>query len=66
MRVDFPLEQIFGRPPREVEQLFRSQGIDPDLPYSSKITFTGVIIEQDIPRDQRPSRFFIPIPARTY
>jgi len=66
MRVDFPLDQIFGRNPREVDQLFRSQGIDPAQPYKARVTFTGITIEQDIPKENRPSRFFIPIPARTY
>ncbi len=67
MRVDFPLDQIFGRNPRDVDALFRSQGLDPAQPYTAKVTFTGVTIEQDAPnKDNRASRFFIPIPARTY
>jgi hypothetical protein len=67
MRVDFPLDQIFGRNPREVDQMFRSQGIDPAQPYKARVTFNGITIEQDIPKESRPSsRFFMPIPARTY
>lgn len=65
MRVDFSLEQIFGRNPREVDKLFRSQGIDPTLPYRAKVTFTGVTIEQDIPQELTTPRFFVPIPAGT-
>lgn len=65
MRVDFSLEQIFGRNPREVGQLFRAQGLDPTLPYRAKVTFSGVTIEQDVPQELRSSRFFVPIPART-
>lgn len=66
MRVDFPLEQITGRNPREVDELFRSQGIDPAQLYRARVTFSGVTIEQELPNENRPSRFFIPIPARTY
>ena len=66
MRIDFPLDQIFGRNPREVDQLFRSRGLDPAQPYRARVTFSGVTIEQDLASESRPSRFFIPIPARTY
>ncbi len=66
MRVDFPLDQIFGRNPREVDQLFRGQGIDPEQPYTAKVGFNSITIEQDQPRPTKASRFFIPIPARRY
>ncbi len=66
MRVDFPLDQIFGRNPREVDQLFRGQGIDPDQPYTAKVGFNSITIEQNLPRPPHASRFFISIPARRY
>ncbi|MEJ2200285.1 MAG: hypothetical protein P8X63_04625 [Desulfuromonadaceae bacterium] len=66
MRIDFSLDQIFGRDPREVDQLFRSRGLDPAQPYRARVTFNGVTIEQEIAVEKKASRFFIPIPARIY
>lgn len=47
MRLDFTLDQILGRNPREVSRLFKSLGLDPDRPYRAQITLNNVIIEQD-------------------
>ncbi|WP_305045554.1 hypothetical protein [Geoalkalibacter sp.] len=47
MRLNFALEQILGRNPREVSRLFRSVGLDPERPYLAQITLNSVIIEQE-------------------
>lgn len=47
MRVNFSLDQIAGRHPKDVGRLFQSLGIDPARPYRANITFSGVTIEQD-------------------
>jgi hypothetical protein len=52
MRVNFSLEQIFGRNPHEVVQLFRSQGLAPERPYRTLVSFSGITIEQDGPSNQ--------------
>lgn len=47
MRLNFSLDQILGRNPREISRLFRSLGIDPDRPYRAQVTLSNVVIEQD-------------------
>ncbi|WP_305041735.1 hypothetical protein [Geoalkalibacter sp.] len=47
MRLNFALDQILGRNPREVSRLFRSVGLDPERPYIAQITLNSVIIEQE-------------------
>lgn len=47
MRLNFALDQILGRNPREVSRLFRSVGLDPERPYVAQITLNSVIIEQE-------------------
>ncbi len=47
MRLNLNLDQVLGRNPREVGQLFRSKGIDPDRPYRAQVTLQQIIIEQD-------------------
>ncbi len=55
MRVDFPLEEIYGKKPQEVARLFRLRGLNPGLPYRVRISSTGVIVEQEEQR-AKPTR----------
>ncbi len=47
MRVVFELDQIIGKPPREVARLFRRRGINPARPYRARLSFREVVVEQD-------------------
>ncbi len=55
MRLNLNLDQVLGRNPREVSQLFRSKGIDPDRPYRAQVTLQQIIIEQDSRQEERPA-----------
>jgi len=55
MVVNFALDEIFGRNPKEVDQLFRRQGLDPARPYTARINSFGVTIEQEI--DAKMSKY---------
>ena len=50
MRVDFSLEEIYGKKPQEVARLFWLRGLDPGLPYRVRISSARVIVEQEGPR----------------
>lgn len=54
MRVNLSLDQIAGRKPDEVGRLLQTLGIDPSLPYTANVTFTGVTIEQKRDRSYPP------------
>jgi hypothetical protein len=47
MRVVFDLNQIIGKPPREVALLFRRRGLNPTRPYRARLSFKEVVVEQD-------------------
>jgi hypothetical protein len=55
MRLNLNLDQVLGRNPREVSQLFRSNGIDPDRPYRAQVTLQQIIIEQDSHQGENPA-----------
>jgi hypothetical protein len=55
MRINLSLDQISGRKPVEVGLILQKLGIDPARPYTARVTFTGVTIEQDVPRELRPA-----------
>jgi len=55
MRLNLNLDQVLGRNPREVSQMFRSKGIDPDRPYRAQVTLQQIIIEQDSRQEERPA-----------
>lgn len=49
MKVNFAFEEIYGQDPKDVRKLFRTQGLDPSRPYRARVSFSGVVIEQDVP-----------------
>jgi hypothetical protein len=50
MRVDFSLEEIYGKKPQEVARLFRLRGLNPARPYRVRISSSVVVVEQEGPR----------------
>jgi hypothetical protein len=47
MRVDFRLDEIYGKKPKEVARLFWERGLNPERPYQARISSSGIIIEQE-------------------
>lgn len=47
MKTTFALQEIYGKKPTEVARLFKARGINPTRPYRARVTFAGIIIEQD-------------------
>ncbi|MFA5516592.1 MAG: hypothetical protein WDA20_09930 [Desulfuromonadales bacterium] len=47
MRVDFLLEEIYGKKPEEVARLFRLRGLNPERPYLAKVSPSRIIVEQE-------------------
>lgn len=47
MTVTFSLEEIYGKNPKMVASLFRRRGLNPSRPYSARINFNEVVIQQE-------------------
>lgn len=46
MRINLSLDQISGRNPSDVGRLLQALGIDTSRPYTARVTFSGITIEQ--------------------
>jgi hypothetical protein len=47
MKTTFALQEIYGKKPMDVARLFKARGINPTRPYRARVTFAGIIVEQD-------------------